>query len=98
MANPVPNDPTVQWRLANPFGIHLEGTEAWHSGHVNDIVALPDDRAIVVATESGGVWLITEGADPVPLSDDWDNPDVKCIVLRIDGSQHLFAGCTVAYD
>lgn len=92
------DDPTVQWRLTNTFGIQLGRSEVWHSGHVNDIVALPDDRAIVVATHTGGVWVINEGADPIPLSNDWDNPDVKCISHGSDSPLHMFAGCTLAYD
>jgi hypothetical protein len=95
----MPDDPAVQWVQATGFGILIdEDAEAWHSGHVNDIVELQDRSAIVVATESGGVWMIDNNSNALPLSDTWDNPDVKCLVLGPDGPRHLFAGCTVAYD
>lgn len=93
------DDPTVQWQLANPFGIQIDApTDAWHSGHVNDVIEFPDRSAVIIATESGGVWLIDAASDPLPLSSTWDNPDVKCLALGPDGPRHVFAGCTVAYD
>src|SRR5437016_576627 len=96
----MPNDdPTVQWQLASPFGIQVdEANGAWNSGHVNDVIEFADRSAIVVATESGGVWLVDDNADALPLSDTWDIPDVKCIAMGPDGPRHLFAGCTTAYD
>src|SRR5436853_1952548 len=96
----MPNDdPPVQWQLASPFGILIdESKNAWHSGHVNDVIEFTDRSAIVVATESGGVWVLSDSADPLPLSTTWDNPDVKCLAMGPDGPRHLFAGCTIAYD
>lgn len=99
MPENMPDDPTVRWVQATRFGIQIdEHAEAWHSGHVNDIVELQDRSAIVVATESGGVWMIDANSNALQLSDTWDNPDVKCLALGPDGPRHLFAGCTVAYD
>jgi hypothetical protein len=95
----MPDDPTVQWVQATNFGIQIdEHVEAWHSGHVNDILELQDRSAIVVATESGGVWMIDGDNNSLPLSDTWENPDVKSLALGPDGPRHLFAGCTAAYD
>jgi hypothetical protein len=95
----MPEDPTVRWVQATGFGIQIDEQEgAWHSGHVNDIIELQDQSAIVVATESGGVWMIDRNSNSLPLSDTWDNPDVKCLALGPDGPRHLFAGCMVAYD
>jgi hypothetical protein len=96
MAN---DDPALKWKLASPFGILVDKEKgAWHSGHVDDIIEFADGRAIVVATESGGLWLIDPDAGTLPLSDTWDNPDIKCIAMGPDGPRHLFAGCTIAYD
>lgn len=93
------DDPTVQWELATGYGIQIkEDEEAWHSGHVDDIVELQDHVGIVVATESGGVWWIDDNSYSLQLSDTWDNPDVKCLALGPDDPRHMFAGCTVAYD
>lgn len=93
------DDPSLVWRLASPFGIQIdEAGNAWHSGHIDDILRFADAAAMLVASESGGVWLISDGSDPVALSNDWDVPDVKCLALGPDGPRHVFAGCTVAYD
>lgn len=93
------DDPTVRWQLAIPFGIEIDSTsDAWHSGHVNDVIEFSDLSEIIVATATGGVWLIDEAGDAIPLSTTWDNPDVKCLAAGPDGPRHMFAGCTVAYD
>jgi hypothetical protein len=95
----VADDSRVRWQLATPFGIEVDAdSDAWHSGHVNDVIVFQDLSSILVATESGGVWLIDSATDPIALSNDWDLPDVKCLVLGPDGPRHMFAGCTVAYD
>ena len=73
------DDPSVKWQLANPFGILInKDANAWHSGHVNDVLVFPDLTALVVGTESGGVWLIDAASDPLPLSTTWDIPDMSC--------------------
>src|SRR5437879_256312 len=93
------DDPTVRWQLAVPFGIEIDPkSDAWSSGHVNDIFEFPDLNGIVVATETGGVWLIDQDGGAIPLSSTWDNPDVRCLAPGPDGQRHMFAGCTVAYD
>src|SRR5262245_47659677 len=93
------DDPTVRWVQASRFGIQIdEEDDAWHSGHVNDIIRLPDLSGIVVATESGGVWMIDNVGDAFQLSDTWDNPDVKCLAFGTDGPRHVFAGCTLVYS
>ena len=93
------DDPTVKWEQATRYGIQIdEDEEAWHSGHVDDIVEVQDHVGIVVATESGGVWWIDDNSSSaLQLSDTWDNPDVKCLALGPDDPRHMFAGCTVAY-
>jgi len=63
---------------------------AWHAGRVNDVIALPFptpyQNSILAATHSGGVWEInppnpsSPAGDALPLSDDWDSPDVTCLV------------------
>jgi hypothetical protein len=93
------DDPTVPWQLAVPFGIEIDPkSDAWYSGHVNDIFEFPDLNGIVVASATGGVWLIDQDGDAISLSSTWDNPDVRCLAPGPDGPRHMFAGCTVAYD
>ena len=88
------NDPTVQWALANPLGILIsEAADAWQSGHVNDVLNLANG-ALLAASETGGVWLINENGTTLPLSDDWQNPDINCLAQGPDGEHHIFAGGT----
>lgn len=89
------DDPTIQWALANPYGILVDqNADAWHSGHVNDILELPSGT-LLVGTEKGGVWTVTTSGATVPLSDTWTNPDVNCLVAGPDDpDKHFFAGCT----
>jgi hypothetical protein len=88
------DDPTFQWTLASRYGIQVdEKQDAWHSGHVNDLLEL-DSGGLLVATQTGGVWSIDTNGDTLPLSDSWEDPDVNCLAFGPDGPQHVFAGCT----
>ena len=87
------NDPTVQWSLANPFGISIdEASDGWHSGHVNDVLDLANG-SLLAATQSGGVWLINTNGTTLPLSDSWVVPDINCLAQGPDDDHHVFAGC-----
>jgi hypothetical protein len=89
----VADDPTIRWTLASRYGIRLDETaEAWHSGHVTDLLEL-DTGGLLVATQTGGVWLLDAGNDALPLSDAWPDPDSNCLALGPDGPRHFFAGC-----
>ena len=85
------DDPSVQWKQANPLAIEIDANaNAWHSGRVNDVLALDSNR-LVVGTDTGGVWLVSTTA--IPLSNNWDNPDIKCLAFGPDGPEHIYAGC-----
>jgi hypothetical protein len=87
-------DASVQWHLANPLGIRAdEGEDAWHAGHVNDVLAFADGAGLLVGADTGGVWLITPADQAIPLSDSWDVPDVTCLAQGPDGPRHVYAGC-----
>lgn len=91
---PTPNAFGVNWELANPYGIQLDdqGTQ-WHAGHVNDLLELSDETAVVVASDSGGVWLLTDSGDlAIALSREWDSPDIHCLARGPDGVSHIYAG------
>jgi hypothetical protein len=82
----------MNWEQANPFAIQIdEGADVWHAGHVNDVLSL-DSGGIVVATDTGGVWSIDSQGDALPLSDDWDSPDMTCLAFGPDGPRHIYAG------
>src|SRR5262245_44134884 len=92
------NDAMIKWTQASYFGIQVdEAADAWHSGHVIDVLEFEDGSALAVATETGGVWVISASAAQLQLSDTWDNPDSICVALGPDGPRHLFAGCTAQY-
>ena len=84
----------LQWSLATPFGIAIdEDNDAWHTGHVNDMVQLDGGAAgMLVASQTGGVWLVNRNNDGLPLSDRWNKPDVNCLAAGPDGPRHFFAG------
>ncbi len=81
------------WVIANPQGILVDSqAPAWHAGRVFDMVSLGTGR-ILVATASGGVWLIDGAFNGFPLSDDWEFPNVFCLAFGPHGGNHIFAGC-----
>ena len=87
------DDSRVRWQLATPFGIQVnEEKNMWHSGHVNDIIPLTDVNSILVATETGGIWLVDQDNGSVALSTDWDVPDVKCMAMGPDGTRRVIRG------
>ena len=82
----------LNWLPANPFAILIdEGQDVWHAGRVMDLLAL-DTGALVVGTDSGGVWLVEGNDRAIPLSEGWDTPDISCLAFGPDGPRHIFAG------
>ncbi|PRY15301.1 hypothetical protein [Kineococcus rhizosphaerae] len=94
------DDPTIRWHQATLSGISIdEPADAWHSGHVSDVVQLSDTPdGVVIATETGGVWAVVGSGNGLPLSDTWDTPDVEALAVGPDGPRHLFAGCSKRYS
>ena len=73
----VDSDYSLNWSLALARGMdHSEG--ALWSGHANDALRVPG--ALLVATHTGGVWLLADGAPPVNVGHGWGQPDVNCLV------------------
>jgi hypothetical protein len=83
--------PAFQWSLATSSGIAIDDeNEAWHSGIVKDVLVTTAGN-IVVATDSGGVWGVTDTGPGTSLFDT-DKPDMWCLAQGPDGPDHLFAG------
>jgi hypothetical protein len=81
------------WAIANPYGILVDAQQsAWHAGRVFDMLSLGAAR-ILVASATGGVWLIDGAFNGTPLSDDWEFPDTECLAFGPHGSSHILAGC-----
>jgi hypothetical protein len=93
------DDPTINWRQATFFGIETDVEKnAWHAGHVTEVVPLTDTPdSVVVATETGGVWVIVGSANPIQLSDSWDTPDISALTVGPYGARHFYAGCAARY-
>ncbi|KAH7333507.1 hypothetical protein BKA65DRAFT_553866 [Rhexocercosporidium sp. MPI-PUGE-AT-0058] len=88
----------LQWSLANPFGIQLDAnSNTWVAGNVRDV--LSNGEATIVATDSGGVWLINHypGArfpDTYPaecLSNDWLDTQMSTLAFGPDNKTVIFA-------
>ena len=79
-------DPNVVWLQTDSAGIFYKAaqdptrTDAWHAGHVTDVLAL-DDGGILIATHTGGVWSVAADGTTLPLTDDLDNPDISCLAF-----------------
>ncbi len=89
-------DPNVVWLQTDPAGILYKAApdpaqNAWHAGHVNDVIAL-EDGGILIATDSGGVWTVAADGTNLPLTDNQDNPDITCLAFGPFGPQHIYAG------
>jgi hypothetical protein len=85
-------DESIQWSQAGGSAIAIdEGQNIWHSGHVNAIIPL-GNGALLVGADSGGVWSIAANGVAIPLSNDWDNPQVTCMAIGPDGPNHFYAG------
>lgn len=89
----------LSWR-STPGGILRDrAPDVWHAGHVSAL--LETRSALVVGTQTGGVWVIDMSPAAVsagtnharPLSDDWDTPDVTAMTFGPDGDHQVFVGC-----
>ena len=91
----------LSWQLANGFGILRDPTnDIWHAGHVNDILAV--GYSAIVASDTGGVWIINPDFDAIPVtsnyaaqcvSNDWDQVDMSSLAFAPNDQSHVFAGC-----
>jgi hypothetical protein len=88
------NDPRIRWELPSPHGILKdEAQDAWWSGHVEDVLELDGgDSGLLVASHTGGVWVVATDNSALPLSNDWDVPDINALAAGPDGPRHFFAG------
>src|SRR5687768_16468457 len=86
-------DPAIRWTLTSPWGIQRsEPADAWHSGHANDFLEL-ENGTLVLATETGGVWLVDPVSGNLPLSDNWLVPNTYSLAFGPDDPRHIFVGC-----
>src|SRR4051794_25420195 len=90
------DDPAVVWTGAVDMTIQVdEAADAWHAGHVNDVLTLASGGSldgIVVATDTGGAWLVPRTGGGITLSETWDTPDLRCLAPGPDHPRHVYAG------
>ena len=83
----------MRWELATPFGIEISSeAQVWHSGRVNALLVLHSND-VLVGTDCGGVWQIGSNGRTTAASNNWDNPNIGCLISGPRGRRHAFAGC-----
>jgi hypothetical protein len=93
------NDVSVNWTLANPFGIEIESHSTtdpldgiFHTGHVSDVLVLGGQHQgpLLVGTDAGGVWLLQQPGSSVsptvsPLTKDSNDWDSNTVTCLCQG-------------
>ena len=89
----------LAWRPAQNFAIELDQQQLqWHSGRVNAV--LSGGSVAIVGTDTGGVWVvnplygtgpITDEYQAIPLSDDWDDPNISSLSYAPGSHSEFFA-------
>src|SRR6266851_2112386 len=81
----------LSWQLANGLGVLWnDSIGQWRGGHVNDVLDI-STVAVLAASDTGGVWLLSPGVG-VPLSLDWGTPDTTTLCRGPQGHYHYLAG------
>jgi hypothetical protein len=85
------------WAPATSVALQ-KSPNTWHAGHVNDVLALPGTPWVLLASDTGGVWLVTPipgvtTPAPIPLSDSWTSPapNMRSLALGSEGFPHVYA-------
>lgn len=92
---PTAIDDTLQWKQADVFSIQTNAnTNAWNAGHVNDILRGPAGTGLVVASDEGGVWTISENParTAIPVSNKWKSITMTSLAYGVGGSSDVYAG------
>lgn len=88
-------DPSILWHPVSADSILYDDTlRIWNSGHVNAILKLSADRALV-GTDTGGVWSLawsSTSAAAVPLSERWNSVNISSLAPGPDAGAHVYAG------
>src|SRR5262249_14021378 len=87
------------WELVTDLGIAKDDLgiakdAVWHAGHVTDVLSIDAER-LLLASASGGVWLIRisldESVGTTALSHTWPEVDIRCLGRGNRGSKHFCA-------
>lgn len=83
--------PAFSWSQADSQAISVDSRQnAWHAGCVRDVL-LTAGGNVIAATDSGGIWSVSDAGEGVCLTD-FDKPDMWCLAQGPLGPEHLFAG------
>ncbi|MGA8533972.1 MAG: hypothetical protein WB615_07675 [Candidatus Tumulicola sp.] len=82
----------ISWALFNRLGIlnGSVGSTAWTAGHTNDAIEI-DTSNLLVASDTGGVWLLSAGGIGLPLSMNWPDSDIASLAYLPESHQRYFA-------
>jgi hypothetical protein len=91
----------IWWSQPQHFAIERDDQQQhWHSGHASAVLSA--GSIAIVGAQTGGVWIvnplygtipITANYEAIPLSDDWDNPDVLSMAYASGGTTSFYVGC-----
>lgn len=94
----MPEAPSLYWHQADTQSILIDDQrDVWHAGIVKDILVTVPNGTVLVATDSGGVWSVSDTGTGIPLLDA-DKPDMWCLAPGPDGEQHIYAGGVGLYE
>ena len=89
--------PAFSWSQADSQAISIDsGQNAWHAGCVKDVL-LTADGNVIAATDSGGIWSVSDTGEGVCLTD-FDIPDMWCLAQGPYSHEHLFAGGATLFE
>ena len=88
-------DSSIVWEETTDYSIRVnQELNAWHAGHVNDVLLRAD--GIFVAADTGGIWGIDTNQPGAPagcVTDDLDRVNVNCLAFGPDSPLQIYAGC-----
>lgn len=94
--------PTLTWEQAHNYGKYTyQKGGLWNAGCVAGVV-VDGNGKVIVATDTGGLWLVDGTGQGEPLYD-FDEPDFSAIARSSIGDKttthlHIFAGGTKLYE
>jgi hypothetical protein len=89
--------PAFAWSQADSQAISYDsGQGAWHAGCVRDVLVTAGGN-VIAATDTGGIWSVSEAGDGVCLADT-DKPNMICLAQGPLGADHVFAGGETLFE
>lgn len=89
--------PAFSWSQADSQAISDDsGQGVWYAGCVRDVLVTAGGN-VIAATDTGGIWSVSEAGDGVCLTDT-DKPNMWCLAQGPLGADHVFAGGETLFE